>query len=90
MKIILVINLLCLLLQTQSKNFLFLADLKNEHKTSYFQCYKSSGFNSIGLSFPYYLDEFDDTTLQSIENAINAGVRLEMTVLPTRCRSIDK
>lgn len=82
MKVILIINLLCicLFLQTQAR---IIHMIFSAQKTAYFQCYRqTTGLNKIILRLVDDGKQIQNEYIQSISNALATGLKVEAFHLP--------
>ena len=87
MKLLIVIILFASLLQANS---LFTFWQTGHHNVSYFKCIKPTANGRIILTLSYRQDQIYQSDLQNIQNALDAGLAVELVNFPTRCQPLEE
>lgn len=87
MKLLSIIILLTILTHT---NTLYTFYQQFTQNTSYYKCLKPTSNDRIILRYIYSFNETNQTFIQNINNALEAGMNVELVIAPTRCRSVGE
>lgn len=60
------------------------------HPTTYYKCIQPSVNNRIILLFRYYQDEIEEEDPVNVQNALKAGLNVEVLIFPIQRRPIDQ
>ena len=77
MKLLIIVILFYFLANTECRSFMYTA---RTHKTAYYQCFKQTGFDKVGVVVTYTSDKINADEYQNVFNALSAGLSVEALI----------